>query len=257
MYQPKRETAPADLTDLSPAEVDGFIASAFDARARVERSLEYDMERVHSMAGDRRQGGGYGQGPWGMSLDDAMAKVEADSLARGYESSTVRDVRQGFALLKTLGEEIARLDSEFARRGGWSRFYLVQNAGGHIHSSMNCSTCNRYTSRGWSQTKFGWMTNLSGQTEAEAVAERGAILCTVCFPSAPVEWTNKYELEKAAKEAAKCPGSGTYIDRDLPHRTGYYSGNWGTCPEAGCGVRIGVTSTGKLRAHKPGKTTTR
>lgn len=250
-----RETAPADLTTLSPAEVDGFLASASDAAGRVEQSLEYAIDSVHRAAGDKRQGSGYSQGPWEMSLDDAMDMAERWALERGFESSSVKDVRQGFATLKALSEEIARLATEYARRGGWSRFFIVQNAGGHIHSSMNCSTCNKVTSRGWSQTKFGWLTELSGQSEEQAVAEQGAILCTVCFPSAPVEWTNKYDLEKAAKDAAKCPGSGTYLDQDKPHRVGYYSGNWATCPE--CGSKPSLTSTNKLRAHKPGKTTTR
>src|SRR6185369_10664798 len=56
------------------------------------------------------------------------------------------------------------------------------SAGGHIHSSMRCSTC-RF------DTEFGWLPTLSGLTEAEAVAAHGAILCTVCYPTAPVEWT--------------------------------------------------------------------
>lgn len=256
MYQPKRETAPADLTVLSPAEVDGFLASANDAAGRVEQSLEYAIDSVHRAAGDKRQGSsGYSQGPWEMSLDDAMDMAERWALERGFESSSVKDVRQGFAMLKALREEVGRLNAEFERRGGWSRFFIVQNAGGHIHSSMNCSTCNKVTSRGWSQTKFGWLTALSGQSEEQAVAEQGAILCTVCFPSAPVEWTNKYEVEKAARAAERCEGSGTYYDSNLPHRKGYYSGNWATCPV--CKAKPALTSTGKIKAHKPGKTTTR
>lgn len=249
-----RETAPTDLTTLSPAEIDSLLASAYETRARTESRIERDIERVHQVAGDKRQGHRYG--PWGMSLDDAMAKVSTiPEYGERYRTATVQAVTDGFATLKALGEEIARLDTEYARRGGWSRFFIVQNAGGHIHSSTNCSTCNKVTSRGWSQTKFGWLTELSGQSEEQAVAEQGAILCTVCFPSAPVEWTNKYDLEKAAKDAAKCPGSGTYLDQDKPHRVGYYSGNWATCPE--CGSKPSLTSTNKLRAHKPGKTTTR
>lgn len=89
----------------------------------------------------------------------------------------------------------------------WSRFFLVLNNGGHIHSSMQCSTCR------W-DTRFGWLPELSGLTEADAVESQGAILCTVCFPSAPVEWTggiSKVEqaekderaAAKAARDAAK------------------------------------------------------
>ena len=36
--------------------------------------------------------------------------------------------------------------------------------------------------------RYGWLPKLSGMTEAEAVEEHGPALCSVCFPSAPVEW---------------------------------------------------------------------
>lgn len=115
-----------------------------------------------------------------------------------------------------------RLDAELYT--GWQRFYLVQ----HIHSSQHCSSF-RPT------TRVGWLPNLSGLTEAEAVAEHGAILCTICFPSAPTEWTN-------GTKSDRCAGAGKPIDRDLPGRFGYMAGNWATCPD--CGKRVGVTRTG-------------
>lgn len=99
-------------------------------------------------------------------------------------------------------DEIRPLDDEFATRGGWSRFFLVQNSGGHIHSSMECHTC-------YADTQYAWLPSVSGQTEAEAVAEFGEILCSVCFPTAPVEWTTGTSKasqaasdERAAKRAA-------------------------------------------------------
>ena len=80
------------------------------------------------------------------------------------------------------------------------------------------------------------------------MAAHGALLCTVCFPSAPVEWTNFYEAQGAAKKAASCPGSGTW---DYPRETarmGYTAGNYGTCTH--CGETVTLTSTDKLRSHK-------
>tara|TARA_B100001996_G_C18667665_1_gene595461 strand:+ start:2206 stop:3036 length:831 start_codon:yes stop_codon:yes gene_type:complete len=75
-----------------------------------------------------------------------------------------------------------------ARYEGWSRFFGV--AGGHIHSSMDCSTCNRWTYKsGQTQTAFVWLTELSGLTQDDAVAKYGATLCSRCFPEAPVENT--------------------------------------------------------------------
>lgn len=90
----------------------------------------------------------------------------------------------------------AHAERQTAQYDGWSRFFLVRNNNGHIHSSMGCSTCHP-------TTQYAWITQLSGKTEADAVAELGEILCSVCFPSAPVEWTNGTSNEaKAAKVAA-------------------------------------------------------
>lgn len=82
---------------------------------------------------------------------------------------------------------VVRAQDDYA---GWSRFFLVPD--GHIHSSMGCSTC-------FPTTQFMWLYELSGLTEAQAVAEYGEILCSVCYPSAPVEWTNGVNKRDAAQ----------------------------------------------------------
>lgn len=118
----------------------------------------------------------------------------------------------------------------------WNRFFLVTNADGHIHSSLRCSTCHPTTS-------FVWLPELSGLTEADAVAAYGPKLCSVCFPTAPVEWTLGNAEEKAAKKAAACSGSGAYVTES----------DWGrryaTCHV--CGKNgVNVTRGGKLRMHE-------
>jgi hypothetical protein len=118
---------------------------------------------------------------------------------------------------------------------GWSRFFLVP--GGHIHSSLNCSTCNKEGK----STNFGWLPDLSGLTEEDAVREHGAILCTVCYPSAPVEYTNQFDLDKAAKAENRCPSSGKYPERDSEGRRST------RCPY--CDTRVTVTTNGYIRAH--------
>lgn len=125
--------------------------------------------------------------------------------------------------------EAETLDKELY--DGWSRFFLVE----HIHSNPHCSSF-RPT------TRITWLPSVSGLTEAEAVKEHGATLCTICFPSAPTELTTKPVDETV------CPGTGSNLDREKPHRVGYYSGNWGTCPE--CGEQVTLTSARKLRKHK-------
>lgn len=99
--------------------------------------------------------------------------------------------------LGVLELESARLEAEFARRGGWSRFYLV--IGGHVHASTECSTC-------FPTTQFAWLPDQSGKDEAEIVDAAGDAACTVCFPSAPVAdpgQPRKNRLETAEQRNAR------------------------------------------------------
>lgn len=117
---------------------------------------------------------------------------------------------------------------------GWTRFFMVQ----HIHNSMNCSSFR-------STTRVGWLPDVSGLTEAEAVAEHGSTLCTICFPSAPVELTTPKVDETI------CTGSGQPIDKTkLTGRERSHFSPTGTCST--CGQTVGLTArfSGKVRKHK-------
>ena len=123
-------------------------------------------------------------------------------------------------------------DYDEANYTGWNRFFLVQ----HIHNTRYCSSF-RPT------TRVGWLPSVSGLTEAEAVAEHGATLCTICFPSAPVE------LTAAKVDPNICEGSGKlYSTEYTTGRERSYRGAAGYCPV--CLRWQGVTSTGKMRKHK-------
>lgn len=126
-------------------------------------------------------------------------------------------------------------DHDRANYKGWQRFFLV--SGGHIHASTGCHTL-------YPTTRIGWLPELSGETEAEAVAAHGALLCTVCFPSAPVEWTDG----RSADDDQYCAGGGTWNYPRETARRGYCSGNYGVCSH--CGEKITISSTGKMRKHK-------
>ena len=124
---------------------------------------------------------------------------------------------------------------------GWQRFFLVE----HIHGNQHCSSV-RPT------TKVGWLTSVSGLTEAEAVAEYGPRLCTICFPTAPVEWTRG-----DAPAPDTCAGSGKGYNREKrTGREGAYYSPTGYCET--CGEVVGLASRGsfKVRKHKnPGAAT--
>ena len=95
--------------------------------------------------------------------------------------------------------QIAEIDAEMrpieALYTGWTRAFVVPD--GHVHSSMNCSTC-------YPTTAFGWVTELSGHNEAEIIEAAGSRACTVCYPNAPVDapaGRNFHATEVAAQAA--------------------------------------------------------
>lgn len=115
---------------------------------------------------------------------------------------------------------------------GWNRFFLVK----HIHNTTRCSSF-RPT------TRIGWLPKLSGQTETEAVAEHGAILCTICFPTAPVQWT------QGIQDDSSCAGSGkAYFTGELTGREQAYYSPAGYCSE--CGQWTSLTGRGSLKVRK-------
>lgn len=118
---------------------------------------------------------------------------------------------------------VAAVSYDEAHYEGWNRFFLVK----HIHSSQRCSSFR------WN-TKIGWLPDVSGLTEAEAVAAHGETLCTICFPSAPVALTTK------AVDPNTCPGT-TYSER---------RGMGGICADCGKWVAFKSWSNGSPRKHK-------
>lgn len=136
------------------------------------------------------------------------------------------------ATARELADEAKPLNDQYERER-WSRFFLVTNSNGHIHESMHCSTC-------YPRTMFAWLPELSGLTEADAVGAHGPHLCSVCFPTAPVEWTVGTAEERKAQQ---CSGTGEYVKSD--------GRRYVACPD--CGKVVARTSYGKVRAHKPEK----
>jgi hypothetical protein len=149
---------------------------------------------------------------WGRRAEQHRARVA--SLAQRIEVAN--------AAAKSHADAANAIDA--AEYTGWRRFWLVQ----HIHASQYCSSF-RPT------TRVGWLPDVSGLTEAEAVKEHGAILCTICFPSAPVEWTRGKQ-----DDPATCSGS-TYSKR---------VGMGGICAECGQYVAYKSWNDPYPRKHK-------
>lgn len=234
-------------------EVDTQLAALWERQQDALQHEAQGLMSTHWILGERR---GYsGRRPAWPTTDDVAERLTREKLAQaqateiGFPWSVKVDGRiilghQAQSAQHALGEiDKARADWQAAHaqaepleeeysRLRWPRFFLVTNANGHIHSSMHCQTT-------FPTTQWAWLPNLSGLTEADAVADQGPRLCSVCFPSAPTEWT----LGLPAKvDPARCEGSGK-----VGERIKSYS-RYGRCPA--CGRTVGLSNTGVTRTHK-------
>lgn len=234
------------VTDMEPREAVIIVRDRLGELARWADAHTYwdgDYKGVH----------------WG-GYDGPLAPHEQRSAA---DALSARD-----RALDDLTENAAASEEleDIWREHQWSRFFLVTSSIGHIHSSMYCSTCRPTTT-------FGWLPHLSGHGEREAVELHGPALCTVCFPSAPLEWTAERITKARAAQAAHdgtdktplappkakpaeevCEGSGrnVYDGGDYGPKDNYAANRFyrsAHCPA--CRQSVSVTSTGKLRKHKP------
>jgi hypothetical protein len=181
-------------------EIDTRIADISHELWRLGFDRNRKAESVHYAAGDKRIPGpkdarGRYDMVWELTTPQAAAKVAALP-ADHHGHYSVSEWQAVCHEITTLGQEQADL-SQVWYEHRWSRFYFVTNTNGHIHKDTSCSTC-------YDSTEFQWLTHLSDQTEAEAVADWGKVLCSVCYPSAPTEWTDGEPLAKivAREEAA-------------------------------------------------------
>lgn len=179
-----------DLTTQTPVEIDTQIAAIYVRFYAQQRE-------VNKVAN------------WLTDVEDRLAIAKGEKKSY-YRTATERDIPSlegqiaGLvgrleieqAKAADIMRETAPFNAEFKARGGWSRFYLVDNAGGHVHSSMGCSTC-------YPTTEFIWLPEESGQDEAEIVVKANEQACTVCFPSAPVDRSRKGIYEAPARKAAR------------------------------------------------------
>jgi hypothetical protein len=188
----------ADLRDQTPVEIDTALAALYEQMYRLMAARDRAAVSVRQAAGAQRiYRYGRGSQTWSMSLSESLDKARAVVSGGGmaYEVGQAQRALDSFEkATKGLAENEAEQNvfhEEFDRRGGWTRAFLVTNVNGHVHRSMNCSTCHM-------TTQFQWMVAYSDHAEAEIVEAAGWRACTVCYPTAPV---NAFTSEKAAQGA--------------------------------------------------------
>lgn len=179
----------SDLTTLTPKQIDAQLAEVYIQQFAAQRDLEYAVAAIHRAVGDdRTRVGGYGSRrfEWGLDFEDALHQATqwADP-AFGKDTWDRAKAQEALDKWTAVQDRLAELDardarfhSEFLRRGGWTRAFIVDK--GHVHSSMQCSTC-------YPSTRYSWLPELSDDDEDEIVAKAGERACTICYPSAPVD----------------------------------------------------------------------
>lgn len=172
-----------DLAGRDPVSIDTELAEVLATQQRAYLRLSSARDRVHQAAGDQRAFRRV-RAPWVRSNEECREAVETAASAPGAEESVkhradriLGDIDEHAAAAEEASGRAEELEAEHDRRD-WSRFFHVP--GGHIHSSRTCSTCGP-------TTQFAFARHLSGSTEAEAVADLGPTMCTVCFPSGDVD----------------------------------------------------------------------
>jgi len=180
----------------SAAEIDSQLAALYTERNQQADAIVHQGHRVHSIAGDSREGRSRS---WKMSFADAKAAAKERAMPWDKLDEILASIAAANARVLEILAEQKPLDEIFVEHR-WSRFFLVTSSDGHVHSSLGCSTC-------YPQTTYAWLPGLSGLTMAEAVEAHGEILCSVCFPDAPAAWTegvSKATLaERSERDAAK------------------------------------------------------
>lgn len=196
-----------NLSSATPAEIDTELYRLYSVEAKAKDSLTRAVVDMHRTAGDKgRYVGRSSRKVHTMEWTEVLETLIQMAHREVYPDRDALASLKYWTRIQTEVKEARKaaepLNAEFTRRGGWDRAFLVQNDGGHVHNSMNCSTCNN----GEYATNFAWMTEYSGQTEEEIVEAAGERACTVCYPSAPVETlarpTKMFGPDELAKKAA-------------------------------------------------------
>lgn len=189
--------------DFEPSDVDKLLAELYGremvAMSRYESTIEHVNGEMARHYFNRGWSGSVSQAEFDECLTKMVESPDVKTRELRRHLDRAERYRQEMLDART---EAAPLHDEFDSRGGWPRAFLVTNSGGHVHSSMNCSTC-------FDSTRYHWVTEFSGKDEDEIVEAAGERACTVCYPSAPAETLSRPtqmftpdEIEKAkAREA--------------------------------------------------------
>jgi hypothetical protein len=141
---------------------------------------------------------------------DLISKLEsAEDSVKFYEKhypTSLEKIQESLEKVAKIKSEIVKVNIEIKKLNAiydqdpWTRAFLVLASNGHVHSSMDCSTC-------FSTTRYNWLIQYSNDDENTIVEDAGQDACTICYPSAPAEVLNRpsriVTADKIAKAQAK------------------------------------------------------
>jgi hypothetical protein len=139
-----------NITTATPVEIDTRIAAIAVRQSEIQMGLQRAQYTLDSKYASESE------------LDKAVETIKALNAERGE-----------------LFDEVAPLNEAY-RAQRWTRFYLVTNSNGHVHTSTECETC-------FDDTSFGWLTQFSGTEQDEMGKLSGMDACARCFPNLPAE----------------------------------------------------------------------
>ncbi len=187
------------MSAVDPKEHDEAQAARHHELAKLQQKAGWKEDSIMRLAGFRRGYASRSQwfardlsGP-PRTFEDALGVLEAmDQDKRDLTAGTTpgQALREHGEIQEAIAAALSDIAEAEQLYTGWSRYFLVTSSSGHIHSSLHCSTCRPTTT-------FGWLPELSGRDEAQAVDACGPTLCSVCFPEAPLDWRAGKKLSKA------------------------------------------------------------
>lgn len=147
-----------NLTTATPAEIDAELAKIYTEIAAQETTIERARQ--------------------GLRRVDDNPRYSYDDL---YPARLRTSIELAELAIARRREEANPLEREYMRRGGWTRYYLVDANNGHVHYDVSNRRCSRRPS-----TRHLWLTTESGKIAEQVIEIAGEGTCTVCFPDAPV-----------------------------------------------------------------------
>ena len=139
-------------------------------------------------------------------LSDLESAISSKEFNEKYYPTHVDEIAKCENKITSIREKIFKVGNEILDLNAiydqdpWTRAFLVINSNGHVHSSLDCSTC-------FATTRYNWLVQYSNDDEKTIVEDAGQDACTVCYPSAPADVLNRpsriVTADKIAKAAAK------------------------------------------------------